>query len=139
MREPTLREVGLPVLCCLGAGALLVWAALTGSPQLLVPPAIALLAASVFLAGALALLARAARRPALAAWIATAILTGFMIIGAWIALAGSGEHCSFVVDGRTAGSSAGCRTAFGIGALINAALAAWSVQLAWRATRRSTG
>lgn len=133
----TFRDVAFPVLACLGSAALLVSGVLAESAHLHVPPPVAFLVAAVFVAAALAMLARAGRRPQLVAWLAVLILLGFTMIGAWIALAGSAEHCRLSVGGETTGSSLGCRTAFGAGALINAGLTLWSIQLAWRSRRSS--
>ena len=138
IHKATFRAVAAPVLFCLGTAALLVGAALARNSQLRVPPAVAFIAAAVLLAAALALLAKAARRPKVVDWLMVAILTGFAIVGAWIALAGEAGACRPAVPGQAIGSSAGCRAAFGIGALINAGVAAWAMRLAWRSSHSAT-
>jgi hypothetical protein len=91
--------------------------------------------AAVLASAALALLAKAAGRHRLVEWLVVLILGGFAIIGAWIAVDDTAGACRAGVGGFDLGSDAyGCRTAFGLGALLNAGLTIWAARLAGKAS-----
>ncbi|HEU4828223.1 MAG TPA: hypothetical protein VFT04_03410 [Gemmatimonadales bacterium] len=135
MPEPSFRQLVTAALLCATVAASLVWAGLTRSDALQVPPAVAYLVASILVSAALALLAKAARRPRLVNWLIVVILGGFAIVGGWIALDDTADACRVAAGGRDPGGGGfGCRTAFGLGALMNAGMTIWAARLARRST-----
>jgi hypothetical protein len=103
-----------------------------------VPPAVAYLVAAILVAAAVALLAKAARRPRVVNWLVVGILACFTIVGGWVALDATPGACRGGVEGlRLGGGAFGCRTAFGLGALMNAGFTAWATRLAWRGEHES--
>jgi hypothetical protein len=134
-REPPLRQLVIAALLCTAVAVSLVWAGLTESAALEVPPPAAYLVAAVLAAAALALLAKGARRPRLVNWLVVLILGGFAIVGAWVAVDDTAGACRGRVGGVDPGGDAfGCRTAFALGALMNVGMAIWAARLAHRAT-----
>ena len=106
-------------------------------PALHVPAAVGYLAAGVFGCAALAMLHRAAGREAPAA-LAGVMLAALAGVGGWIAFAPEARACSVTLPGASALPLAGlaCRLAFGTGAAITSATAAWAFREWWRPRRR---
>lgn len=122
-------------LLCAAVAVTLFWAALTRSAALEVPPPVAYLVAAIMAGAALALLAKAARRPRLVNWLVVLILAGFALVGGWVAIDDTAGACRGGVGGFDQGGDAfGCRTAFGLGAFMNVAMAIWAARLARKAT-----
>jgi hypothetical protein len=133
MPEPSFRQVAVPALLCTGAATSLVWAGLARSGALHVPPAVAYLVAAILAAAAAALLAKAARRPRVVDWLVVGILACFTVVGGWVALDTTPGACRGGVEGlRLGGGAFGCRTAFALGAVMNAGFTAWAARLALR-------
>lgn len=137
-REGTPRQLLAFAALFAAAGVELVWAAHTRDPALRVPPSVGYLVACVLLAGSAAAAAKASGRPHLVETLAVAILVGFAAIGGWIALAGGRGGCATNVPLPGPMRAAACRAAFGIGAMLSAAMALAAAARAWRRSGRET-
>ena len=134
-REPPLRHLLIAALLCTAVAVSLVWAGVSRSSALQVPPPVAYLVAAALAGAALALLAKAARRPRLVNRLVVVILGGFAIVGGWVALDDTAGACRGGAGGfDMRGDAYGCRTAFALGALMNVGMAVWAARLAHRAT-----
>lgn len=106
------------------SGGLLAVAALRADPGLNVPPWAALVVAAGMIAGALAVLARVARRPRAVLAFVVLLLGSVALTGAWIAFGPGQRRCarggSDAVGSGVSGTE--CRAVFGTGAMISAAM-----------------
>ena len=139
MHEPSFRQLAIPAVLCTGVAASLVWAGVTRSAALQVPPPVAYLVAAVMVSAALALVAKAAHRPRFAAWLIVVILAGFAIIGGWAALDATPGACRAGLNGFGFGGRAvECRIGFGLGSLLSVGLTIVAARMAGRASRPTT-
>lgn len=106
------------------SGGLLAAAALRADPGLNVSPWVALVVAAAMIAGALAVLARVARRPRAVLAFVVLLLGSFALTGAWIAFGPGQRRCasgwSDAVGPGVSGTE--CSAVFGTGAMISAAM-----------------
>lgn len=123
---------------CAAAAALLLWAAISGSQNLNVPPAIAYVAAWAFGTGAMRLLQLAHDPRSPGDGLAVLFNAGMAAIGLWIALGSGARTCTGNITLGTAvqGTGLGCRIPFGIGGLIAASFSVYAA-LRWFARRSS--
>lgn len=131
-REEASRQLLTFAAIFAAAGAALLWAAYTRHPALRVPPSIGYLVGAVIVAGSAAAAAKASGRPRLVEALSILILVGFTAIGDWIAFGDSGLACTTNLPLSGVARLAGCRIAFGIGAVISGAMAIWAATMAWR-------
>jgi hypothetical protein len=126
-------------LSCAAVAALLLWAAITDSQSLNVPPAIAYVAAWVFGTGAVRLLqlARDPKSPGDA--FAVLFCAGMAAIALWIAVGSGARACTGGTTFGTAvqASGAECRIPFGIGGLLAATFSVYAA-FRWFARRSSS-
>ncbi len=134
--HPRVRILG--AASCAAAAALLLWAAITGSQNLNVPPAIAYVAAWAFGIGAVRLLQLAHDPKSPGDGFAVLFNAGMAAIGLWIALGSGARACTGNITFGTAaqGTGLGCRIPFGVGGLIAAIFAAYAA-FRWFARRSS--
>jgi hypothetical protein len=128
-QDATPRQLFFFAALFAAAGLALAWASYTRHPALRVPPAVGYLVAAVLVAGGAAAAAKAAERPRLVEAFVVAIMAGFAVTGGWIALGDSGAACTTNVALAGAVRAAGCRVAFGVGAIVSAAMAAWAAAM----------
>ena len=123
-REGTPRQLLVFATLFAAVGVEMIWTAYTRHPALKVPPTIGYVVAAICLAGSAAAAAKASGRRRLVETLAVVILVGFTAVGAWIALGDGGGSCTTNLPLAGAARGAGCRIAFGLGAVISAAMAA---------------
>ncbi len=128
----------LGALSCAAVAALLLWAAVTDSQSLNVPPAIAYVAAWVFGAGAGRLLQLAHDPKSPGDAFAVLICAGMATIAFWIAVGSGARECTGGIAYGTAAQTTGaaCRIPFGIGGLLVASFAVYAA-FRWFARRSS--
>ena len=117
---------------------LLTAAVITVRPEgLHVPAWVAYVACAAFVFAGLTIIAHELALRRTHAWLVVACIASLLVPGAWIAFGPGERECS--VSGpflSGMGSEMVCRGAFGLGALIVAALLVWVV---WRALRERSG
>jgi hypothetical protein len=125
-------------LGCAAIAALLLWAAITDSQSLNVPPAIAYVAAWVFGTGAARLLQLVHDPNSPGDAFAVLICAGMATIGLWIAVGSGARECTGGIAYGTAvqTTGAGCRIPFGIGGLMAASFSVYAA-FRWFARRSS--
>ena len=136
--DSTSRSKVLGSLSCAAVAALLLWAAITDSQSLNVPPAIAYAAAWVFGTGAVRLLQLAHDPKSAGDAFAALFCAGMAAIALWIAVGSGARACTGGIGyGTTAqATGAGCRIPFGIGGLFAASLSVYAA-IRWFARRSS--
>ncbi len=105
--------------------------------KLHVPAGMAVVLCLAFVAAGLAIIAAEYQLRRLHAWLVVMILVGLLVPGAWIAFGAGEHHCIDPLPFlNTFGAELLCRGAFGIGAVLVAAILGWVVRLALRGNRR---
>jgi hypothetical protein len=112
----------------LGA-VVLAWAAWTRHPGLHVPPSIAYVVATIFLAGAAMFVLKAVGYGDRLEPLVLVVLGGFTVTSGWIALYGRSASCR--ASGPAFLPLPSCRVGFGVGALFTG-LMAMAVIVTWR-------
>lgn len=108
----------------------------TNPERLKAPEWVALFAIGLFGFAGICIAAQALRLHGLVRWLVCALLGAMAVIPAWIALGSGSRQCTMVSLGtRAATSEIVCRGAFGVGALLLAALFLVAVRGALRARR----
>lgn len=122
----------------MAAGANLIWAAATRSAALRVPPAVAYVAAAVFVLAAARILRLRGPSPGPGDGTAALMLGAMAAVGAWIAAGPGARVCGVGTGGRPLAAATGleCRVPFGVGAVITALMAAYALRRWRRRARR---
>lgn len=130
--QPTIK---IGVLLLLAAGGM-AFAVHLHPEKLKAPAWVAYFLLGLFGFAGACIVARAMRLKGLARWLVCVLLGATMVVPAWIALGSGPRQCTLVsLGGYAAASGIVCRSAFGAGAAILAAMFVLAVRGALRSTR----